>query len=60
MLPIVSDDLDSWKDNQLSRRKFLKLIGVGSLALGLGFSVYRMLLRLFENPQKQQGLYNLT
>lgn len=60
MLPIVSDDLDSWKDKQLSRRKFLKLIGVGSLALGLGFSVYRMLLRLFENPQKQQGLYNLT
>ncbi|HEY6949792.1 MAG TPA: twin-arginine translocation signal domain-containing protein [Nitrososphaeraceae archaeon] len=56
----MSDDLDSWKDKQLSRRKFLKLIGVGSLALGLGFSAYRMLLRLFENPQKQQGLYNLT
>jgi hypothetical protein len=37
MLPIMSDDLDSWKDKQFSRREFLKLLGAGSLALGVGF-----------------------
>jgi len=37
MLPIMSDDLDSWKDKQFSRWEFLKLLGVGWLALGLGF-----------------------
>jgi len=29
------DDQDGWKDKELSRREFLKLLGVGSLGVGL-------------------------
>ena len=32
----MSDDQDSLKDKQFSRREFLKLLGAGSLFLGLG------------------------
>jgi hypothetical protein len=32
----MSDDQDSLKDKQLSRREFLKLLGAGSLSLGMG------------------------
>ena len=32
----MSDDQDSLKDKQISRREFLKLLGAGSLFLGLG------------------------
>src|SRR5918993_923702 len=32
----MSDDQDSSKDKQFSRREFLKLLGAGSLFLGLG------------------------
>ncbi len=32
----MSDDQDSLKDKQFSRREFLKLLGAGSLSLGLG------------------------
>jgi hypothetical protein len=55
MLPIVSDDLDSWKDKQLSRRKFLKLIGVGSLALGLGFFGISNVIKTFRESSKTTG-----
>ena len=32
----MSDDQDSLKDKQFSRREFLKLLGAGSLSLGVG------------------------
>ncbi len=35
-LRILSDDQDSLKDKQISRRQFVKLMGVGSLFFGLG------------------------
>jgi hypothetical protein len=36
VLRILSDDQDSLKDKQISRRQFVKLMGAGSLFLGLG------------------------
>src|SRR4026207_682326 len=33
---MLSDEQDSSKDNQISRREFVKLVGVGSLFFGLG------------------------
>ena len=64
MLPIVIDDFDSWKDKQLSRRNFLKLFGIGSLALGFGlFGVSSVLKtikeisKITEAEAKQQTLH---
>jgi hypothetical protein len=37
----MSDDQDSLKDKQFSRREFLTLLGAGSLSLGVGS---------FDNP----------
>src|SRR5918998_6350706 len=36
VLRILSDDQDSLKNKQISRRQFVKLMGAGSLFLGLG------------------------
>ena len=35
-LQIMSDGQDSLKDNKISRRQFIKLVGAGTLFVGLG------------------------
>jgi Ni,Fe-hydrogenase I small subunit len=32
----MSDEQDSLKDNKISRRQFIKLVGAGTLFIGLG------------------------
>ena len=44
----MSDDQDSLKDKQLSRREFLKLLGAGSLSLGLGVFGISNVLKTFR------------
>src|SRR5215212_7787304 len=45
----MSDDQDSLKDKPFSRREFLKLLGAGSLSLGLGvFGISNLLTNFRE------------
>ena len=44
----MSDDQDSLKDKQISRREFLKLLGAGSLSLGLGVFGISNVLKTFR------------
>ena len=44
-----SDDQDSLKDKQISRQEFIKLLGAGSLSLGLGvFGISNILKNIRE------------
>ena len=64
----MSDDQDSLKDKQLSRREFLKLLGAGSLSLGLGvFGISNVLKTIREasaiteaSPPVLNGVMNNT
>ena len=48
----MSDGKDSLKDKPISRREFRKLMGVGSLFLGLGAFGYRIFSRTLEKHQQ--------
>jgi pimeloyl-ACP methyl ester carboxylesterase len=53
VLRILSDDQDSLKDNQISRREFVKLVGAGTLFLGLGaFGISNVLNNIREASAK--------
>ena len=64
----MSDDQDSLKDKQLSRREFLKLLGAGSLSLGLGVFGISNVLKTFReasaiteaSPPLLNGVMNNT
>jgi pimeloyl-ACP methyl ester carboxylesterase len=64
----MSDDQDSLKDKQFSRREFLKLLGAGSLFLGLGaFGIPNILKNIREasaiteaSPPVLNGVMNNT
>ena len=64
----MSDDQDSLKDKQLSRREFLKLLGAGSLSLGLGVFGISNVLKTFReasaiteaSPPVLNGVMNNT
>ena len=52
----MSDDQDSLKDKQFSRRDFLKLLGAGSLSLGVGiFGISNILKTFREASALTQG-----
>ena len=56
MLQIMSDEQDSLKDKQFSRRDFLKLLGAGSLSLGVGiFGISNILKTFREASALTQG-----
>ena len=44
----MSDEQDSLKDKQFSRREFLKLLGAGSLSLGVGIFGISNILKTFR------------
>src|SRR5215212_8246821 len=44
----MSNDQDSLKDKQFSRREFLKLLGAGSLSLGVGIFGISNILKTFR------------
>jgi hypothetical protein len=49
MLLILSDEQDSLKDKQISRRQFVELMGAGSLFFGLGvFGISNVLKNIRE------------
>ena len=64
----MSDDQDSLKDKQFSRREFLKLLGAGSLSLGLGVFGISNVLKTFReasaiteaSPPVLNGVMNNT
>ena len=64
----MSDDQDSLKDKQFSRREFLKLLGAGSLSLGLGVFGISNILKTFReasaiteaSPPVLNGVMNNT
>ena len=52
----MSDELDSLKDKQFSRREFLKLLGAGTLSLGVGiFGISNILKTFRETSALTQG-----
>lgn len=53
----MSDEQDSLKDKQFSRREFLKLLGAGSLSLGVGiFGISNILKTFREASALTQGI----
>ena len=48
----MSDGKDSLKDKPISRREFLKLMGAGSLFLGLGVFGIPNILKTLEKHQQ--------
>src|SRR5215204_480698 len=53
---ILSDDQDSLKDKQISRRQFVKLMGTGSLFFGLGaFGISNLLKTIREASAIQEA-----
>ena len=56
VLRILSDDQDNLKDKQISRRQFVKLMGAGSLFLGLGaFGISNLLKTIREASAIQEA-----
>jgi hypothetical protein len=61
VLRILSDDQDSLKDKQISRRQFVKLMGAGSLFLGLGaFGISNVLKNIREASAQGANATNAT
>jgi hypothetical protein len=61
VLRILSDEQDSLKDNQISRREFVKLMGAGSLFLGLGaFGISNVLKNIREASAQGANATNAT
>src|SRR5215212_6416046 len=61
VLRILSDDQDSLKDKQISRRQFVKLMGAGSLFLGLGaFGISNLLKTIREASAQGANVTNAT
>ena len=57
----MSDEQDSLKDNQISRREFMKLVGAGSLFLGLGaFGISNVLKNIREVSAQGANTTNTT
>ncbi|HEX2472326.1 MAG TPA: epoxide hydrolase, partial [Nitrososphaera sp.] len=58
---LLSDDQDSLKDKQISRRQFVKLMGAGSLFLGLGaFGISNVLKNIREASAQGANATNAT
>ena len=52
----MSDEQDSLKDKQFSRREFLKLLGAGTLSIGVGiFGISNILKTFRETSALTQG-----
>src|ERR687889_1217791 len=57
----MSDEQDSLKDNQISRREFIKLAGAGTLFFGLGaFSISNVLKNIREASAQGTNATNAT
>ena len=57
----MSDEQDSLKDNQISRREFIKLAGAGTLFFGLGaFSISNVLKNIREASAQGANATNAT
>jgi hypothetical protein len=61
LLRIMFDEQDSLKDNQISRREFVKLAGAGTLFLGLGaFGISNVLKNIREASAQGANATNAT
>jgi pimeloyl-ACP methyl ester carboxylesterase len=61
LLRILSDDQDSLRDKQISRRQFVKLMGAGSLFFGLGaFGISNVLNNIREASAQGANATNAT